>query len=175
MEKQCELQITLIEASERILKNLPESISEKVNSILRKRGVKVLENSNVTKVSEKGLSLSTGEIIPAELVVWAAGIKCASFLSSIGLETNELNQIITNTKLQSIDEKISIRLVIVVASPGLKGLCRLFRPELKQPVSKLSIYPINLKVSLMVKKVNLGDTLISVRRFPQEDSVQVEV
>ena len=105
----------------------------------------------------------------------AAGIKYAGFLSSIGLERNELNQIITNTKLQSIDEKISIRLVIVVASPGLKGLCRLFRPELKQPVSKLSIYPINLKVSLMVKKVNLGDTLISVRRFPQEDSVQVEV
>ena len=105
VEKQCELQITLIEAGERILKNLPESISEKVNSILRKRGVKVLENSNVTIVSEKSLSLSSGEIIPAELIVWAAGIKCASFLSSIGLETNELNQIITNTRLQSIGDK----------------------------------------------------------------------
>jgi len=81
VEKQCELQITLIEASERILKNLPEGISEKVNSILQKRGVKVLENSNVTRVSERGVSLSNGETIPAELVVWAAGIKCASFLS----------------------------------------------------------------------------------------------
>ena len=49
--------------------------------------------------------MSSGEIIPAELVVWAAGIKCASFLSGIGLETNELNQIIANTKLQSIDDK----------------------------------------------------------------------
>ena len=31
VEKQCELQITFIEASERILKNLPQNISEKVN------------------------------------------------------------------------------------------------------------------------------------------------
>ena len=105
VEKQCELQITLIEASERILKNLPESISEKVNLILRKRGVKVLESSDVTRVSEKSLSLSSGEIIPAELVVWAAGIKCASFLSSIGLETNGLNQIITNIYFNYIGYK----------------------------------------------------------------------
>ena len=42
VEKQCELQITLIEASERILKNLPEGISEKVNSILKSEESKFL-------------------------------------------------------------------------------------------------------------------------------------
>ena len=84
VEKQCELQITLIEASERIIKDLPRDISEKVISILSKRGVKVLGSSNVTRLCEKGLALCSGEIIPAELVVCGAGIKCASFLSSIG-------------------------------------------------------------------------------------------
>ena len=37
----------------------------------------------------------TGEVIPAELVVWAAGVKAPDFLKDIaGLETNRINQLV---------------------------------------------------------------------------------
>jgi NADH:ubiquinone reductase (H+-translocating) len=47
-------------------------------------------------------------MIPAALVVWAAGIKAPDFLSEIdGLETNRINQLIVKPSLQTtLDDNI---------------------------------------------------------------------
>ena len=103
------------------------------------------------------------------------GDKVCKFLSSIGLETNELNQIITNTKLQSIGDKNIYTVGDCGCVPWVGGPCLLFRLELKRLASKLSIYQINFSGSLMAKKVNPGDTSISVRWFPWADTVQLGV
>ena len=50
----------------------------------------------------------TGAAIPAELVVWAAGIKAPDFLNGLaGLETNRINQLVVLPTLQTTrDERI---------------------------------------------------------------------
>ncbi|HAF00247.1 MAG TPA: FAD-dependent oxidoreductase, partial [Methylophilaceae bacterium] len=54
------------------------------------------------EVSEKGITTHSGRFIPAELVVWAAGIKAPDFLKDIdGLETNRINQLVVTQKLQT--------------------------------------------------------------------------
>jgi NADH:ubiquinone reductase (H+-translocating) len=46
--------------------------------------------------------LSTGEVIPSELVVWSAGVKAPDFLRNIdGLETNRINQLVVTETLQT--------------------------------------------------------------------------
>jgi NADH:ubiquinone reductase (H+-translocating) len=54
------------------------------------------------------VDLADGRSIPAELVVWAAGVKAADVLHEIdGLETNRINQLIVKTTLQTTrDEAI---------------------------------------------------------------------
>ena len=49
-----------------------------------------------------GVRLADGRILPAELVVWAAGVKGAEFLSRLdGLETNRINQLVVRQTLQT--------------------------------------------------------------------------
>lgn len=97
-----DVKISLIEATDRILPALPEKLSYAVDVELRKLRVNVFTGERVTEVSEKGIATHSGRFIPAELVVWAAGIKAPDFLKDIdGLETNRINQLVVKQTLQT--------------------------------------------------------------------------
>lgn len=96
-----DIKISLIEASDRILPALPAKLSYAVDVELRKLRVNVFTGERVTEVSSKGVTTHSGRFIPAELVVWAAGIKAPDFLKDLdGLETNRINQLVVNQSLQ---------------------------------------------------------------------------
>ncbi|MGL5401723.1 MAG: NAD(P)/FAD-dependent oxidoreductase, partial [Plesiomonas shigelloides] len=96
------LNVTLVEAGERILPALPVRISSAAHLELTKLGVNVRTNTMVTKAESNGLHTKDGEFIPAELMVWAAGIKAPDFLKDIaGLETNRINQLVVEPTLQT--------------------------------------------------------------------------
>ncbi|OGV78115.1 MAG: pyridine nucleotide-disulfide oxidoreductase [Methylotenera sp. RIFCSPLOWO2_02_FULL_45_14] len=103
-----DIQISLIEASERVLPALPPKLSNSVDLELRKLRVHLYTGERVTEVTSKGVQTHTGRFIPSALVVWAAGIKAPDFLHEIaGLETNRINQLVVNRNLQTtLDENI---------------------------------------------------------------------
>jgi NADH dehydrogenase len=76
--------------------------------LLAKLGVVVHTSAKVAEVLLDGVRLADGRTLPAELVVWAAGVKAADFLKDIaGLETNRSNQIVVRPTLQTTrDERI---------------------------------------------------------------------
>ena len=97
-----DLKIVLIEATDRILPALPPRISEATKVLLEKIGVDVKINARVAQVREDGVALASGEFLPSELVVWAAGVKAPAFLAEIdGLETNRINQLVVRPTLQT--------------------------------------------------------------------------
>jgi len=103
-----DIKIHLIEAAPRILPALPERLSKAAAALLERLKVRVHTGAPVTEVTAHGVTLASGVSIPAELVVWAAGIKAPDLLKDIaGLETNALNQLVVRTTLQtSRDEAI---------------------------------------------------------------------
>ena len=97
-----DIKITLIEAAPKILPALPPRLSSAVLDLLRKLKVEVLIGERVTEVSERGVRTAMGRDLPAELVVWAAGIKAPDFLKEIGgLESNRINQLVLTRTLQT--------------------------------------------------------------------------
>jgi NADH dehydrogenase len=97
-----DIQLTIIEAAPKILPALPERLSNAVMKLLHKLKVDVLTGERVTEVSPRGVRTATGREVPAELVVWAAGIKAPDFLKDLaGLETNRLNQLVVHQTLQT--------------------------------------------------------------------------
>ena len=62
----------------------------------------------VKKNSASALITSSGQVIPASLKVWAAGIRAPGFLKDIdGLETNRINQLVVRPTLQTtLDDDI---------------------------------------------------------------------
>ena len=102
------LEVTLIEAGPRILPALPEPIARAAHEQLEVLGVRVLTGVPVTEVLPNGVRLGSGELVLADLRVWAAGVKAPSFLKNIdGLETNRGDQIVVRPTLQTtFDERI---------------------------------------------------------------------
>lgn len=102
------LKITLIEAGPRILPALPERISTPVLQTLKQLGVDVMVDSTVSSIDEAGLTTRDGLRIESALKVWAAGIRAPVFLKDLaGLETNQINQLVVRSTLQtSRDESI---------------------------------------------------------------------
>ncbi|HTR14651.1 MAG TPA: NAD(P)/FAD-dependent oxidoreductase [Roseiarcus sp.] len=95
-----DIRIILIEGADRILPALPERISDATLALLNKLGVVVRTNARVAAVRADGVQLVTGESIPAELVVWAAGVKGPDVLRDLdGLEVNRANQLVTEPTL----------------------------------------------------------------------------
>jgi NADH dehydrogenase len=97
-----DVHIVLIEAAERILPALPERISNATLDLLRGLGIEVRTGARVAEVRADGVVLSSGELIPSELVVWSAGVKAPDFLKDLdGLETNRINQLVVKDTLQT--------------------------------------------------------------------------
>jgi NADH dehydrogenase len=103
-----DIRISLIEAADRILPALPERLSSSAMKLLERLGVRVHTGARVAEVTADGVKLANGSFIPAELVVWAAGVKAPDVLKELGgLETNAVNQLVVLPTLQTTrDENI---------------------------------------------------------------------
>lgn len=87
-----DVRITLLEGAPRILAPLPEKVSDAALKLLKERAVTVVTGTRVTAISDT--EVRAGDTAyPAQLVVWAAGIKAPDFLKELGLPTTKSGQI----------------------------------------------------------------------------------
>lgn len=93
------LQVNLIEATDRILPVLPESLASKAHKTLTQLGVNIQTNTTIKGVAANKLMTEDKEI-DADLIVWAAGIKAPKFLANLGLPVNRINQLEVEPNLQ---------------------------------------------------------------------------
>lgn len=95
------LRLTLLEAGPRILGAFPEAVSASAAEQLRRIGVDIRAGVRVVAAEAGGLVLEGGERVPAELMVWAAGVKAPGFLAGIeGLPRNRVQQVRVRANLQ---------------------------------------------------------------------------
>jgi NADH:ubiquinone reductase (H+-translocating) len=96
------LQVTLIEAGPRILPALPEKLAAAAQHELEALGARVLTGMTVTEVTQSAIITRSGETIPADLRVWAAGVKGAGLERDTGgLEMNGVRQLVVRPTLQT--------------------------------------------------------------------------
>lgn len=94
--------VQLVEAGERILPALPERIAKNAKQELEALGVSIHEATKITEARQEGLVTESGEVLEADLMIWAAGVKAPEFIANIEqLETNRNNQVVVKSTLQS--------------------------------------------------------------------------
>ena len=96
-----DIRITVLEAAKRILPPLSEKIAVAATELLRKLNVDVHVDEKVVEVTDDAVQTASGRRYPADLVVWAAGIRAPSWLPGLGLATNRANQVLVAQTLQS--------------------------------------------------------------------------
>ena len=121
-----DIRIVLVEAAPRILPALPEKISAATAALLMQLGVQIRTGVPVSAGRAAGAALKEGDLIPAELVVWAAGVKGPDVLGRMdGLEVTRSNQLVVRETLQTtLDDNIF----------AMGDCCSCPRPGFPQPV-----------------------------------------
>lgn len=100
-----DVELTVIEAADRILPALPERISKAAHRELEQLGVKILTGNAVKEVKPTELQLQDDTRLESDVCVWAAGIKAPDFLGQLqGLESNRLNQLVVNQDLSTTQD-----------------------------------------------------------------------
>jgi NADH dehydrogenase len=98
--------VDIIEAAPRILPVLSERVSATATKRLEGLGVKVRTGVMIAEATPEALVPKDGDPIKADLLVWAAGVKCPKWLSQIdGLSTNRINQVEVEPTLQAKGQK----------------------------------------------------------------------
>jgi len=81
---------------------LPERIAKAVTAALEDLGVCVACSEQAIEITAGEVKTQSGKSYPADLAVWAAGIKGADLLGNLdGLETNHINQLVVQPTLQT--------------------------------------------------------------------------
>jgi len=95
------IDVYLIEAGPRILPMFSEKLSARAESDLHKLGVIVRTNTAVREVKSRQIILKEGEPIPAEVTIWAAGVKGEPTASILNLP-------LAGTRIDT-DENLEVR------------------------------------------------------------------
>ena len=95
----------LVEARERIMQEVPQSLSEFAERELRGRGIEVRANTTLLRASEREAALSDGETVPARTVVWTAGVKPSPAVAALGLPLDREGRVLVDRTLR-VDDRV---------------------------------------------------------------------
>ncbi|MEM8814608.1 MAG: NAD(P)/FAD-dependent oxidoreductase [Pseudomonadota bacterium] len=87
------LKVSIVEAAPGLLPRLPDRIGVSVKRELERIGVQVRVATRVARVTDKAVVTSDGEPIPADISVWAAGVKAPAWLAASGLPVDRLGRV----------------------------------------------------------------------------------
>jgi NADH dehydrogenase len=90
----------LAEASERIMQEVPASLSEFAERELRARGIEVRTHTTLREVSARRATLSDGEAIPARTVVWTAGVKPSPAVARLSLPLDGAGRVMVDRTMR---------------------------------------------------------------------------
>lgn len=66
--------VTLMHGGERLLPQFHAELGRKTKTILAGRGVRVILNAQAAKADACGVTFSDGRMVPAQLIIWTAGV-----------------------------------------------------------------------------------------------------
>lgn len=97
------LPIIRIFAGKKFMSRFHDSIRQRVLSILRKRGIEIMETGYVKNVTPNKVSLETDETFDTDFVFMALGVKPSSLFEDSGLPMGPDKGLLVNQYLQSVE------------------------------------------------------------------------
>jgi NADH dehydrogenase len=98
-----QVQVLLMEASDRLLRDMPDPLSDYAQTRLEKMGVRVRLESPLVKVTPEEVVLKDGSRIPSRTVIWTAGVTGNMVGDRGKLPVNRRNQVDVLPTLQVPD------------------------------------------------------------------------
>jgi NADH:ubiquinone reductase (H+-translocating) len=75
----------LVEAGPRVMAELQPRLAESAARLLRQRGLDIRVQTELSQVTDRSVTLSTGEVIPCRTLCWTAGVRANPVAAALGL------------------------------------------------------------------------------------------
>lgn len=96
------LQTALIEQACQVLMPLDGDMVAQIHTKMRQNGIRLYLNNGVQKISQEGVVLMSGQVVPADMVIWAIGVRPETQIAvEAGIQVNERGFILTNEYMQT--------------------------------------------------------------------------
>ena len=95
-----DVRILLLEATDKLLAAMPERLREAAVKTLWRKWIDVRFGAQVADYDGKQIRLKSGEIIPAQTVIWAAGVQASPLNATLGLPASRQGRIPVEPALQ---------------------------------------------------------------------------
>jgi NADH dehydrogenase len=95
-----DVRILLLEATDRLLAAMPERLREAAGKTLWRKYVEVRFGASVADYDGERIRLKSGEVIPAQTVIWAAGVRASPLNATLGLPVARQGRIPVEPTLQ---------------------------------------------------------------------------
>jgi len=95
-----EVRVILLEAADGLLVGLPERLRAYAFARLTRMGVEVRLHTTVSQITREAVHLKDGTIVPAETVVWTAGVRGDPLVQTWGLPTARAGRVAVLPSLQ---------------------------------------------------------------------------
>lgn len=122
--------VVLVEAADRLLAPFQPASSERARRTLARRGVEVVLGVGVRAVEPAAVVLADGRRIPAQTVVWAAGVRANPLAETLPVERGRGGRLVVTEHLTLPDHPEVFAIGDIAASPGDDGAPL---PQVAQP------------------------------------------
>src|SRR5213596_2849193 len=95
-----DVRILLLEATDKLLAAMPERLREAAGKTLWRKYVEVRFGASVADYDGDRIRLKSGEVIPAQTVIWAAGVRASSLNGTLGVPMGRQGRIPVEPTLQ---------------------------------------------------------------------------
>lgn len=96
-----EVNLILVEATDKILTVLPDKLVLKSMHYLQRLGVEVMLSSPIVEVGPTAITLKGGQVIPTNTLIWAAGVEAGELSGKTGLELEKRGRVQVNEYQQT--------------------------------------------------------------------------
>ena len=95
-----DVRVVLLEATDRLLADLPERLREYTGETLWRKHVEVRFGARVVGFDGERVALQGGEVIPARTLLWAAGVRAAALADRVRSRQGPLGRLVVRPTLQ---------------------------------------------------------------------------
>lgn len=95
-----DVRVILLEARDRLLAGFPESLARSAATTLEEKQVEVRFGAEVIDFDGSQVMLHGGEVIPANTLIWAAGVRSEGLMDKLGLEQKSQGRVVVEDTLQ---------------------------------------------------------------------------
>jgi NADH dehydrogenase len=96
------LRVLLVDHNPKVGSDMGDSARPVIEAALSESGVEALMGTGVTAVDQNGVTLSSGEVVPAATVVWCAGMRASPLTEQFPVERDRLGRLTVDDYLRVV-------------------------------------------------------------------------